>query len=325
MTVSKRNIKILLTDKIAAKAAQMLRERGFAVESVPTLPREKLLQAIGDYRAIAVRSATRLDAEVIAQAKNLRLAVRGGVGLDNIDIAACSRAGISVANTPGANSIATAELTLALMLALARNVVPAHISVVRGEWNRSRFRGVELHRKILGLIGLGRVGREVARRARAFGMAILAYDPYLEDTAFEELDVHKATLNDIYRQADFISLHVPLDEQTRGLIGAEAIREMKPGVRIINCARGGLLDAAAVAQALQSGHIAGVGLDVYEQEPPPQDYPLIGLEKVISVPHLGAYSREAQDRVAEEIVNVITGFFENGHSPNIVNHSDLSK
>ncbi len=318
-------IRILLTDKLDASAAETLRQAGMQVDVLPTQRREALAELLNGYHAIGVRSATRLDAELLAAAENLRLIVRGGVGVDNIDIEAASRQGIAVANTPGANTIATVELTFALMLALCRNVVPAQNSLCRGQWQRGTFRGTELYGKTLGVVGFGRIGKEVARRARAFGMRVLAYDPYLEEAVFAAEQVARAALKDLFSQSDFLTLHLPLTPETRHLIDAEALAQMKVGARLVNCARGGLLDEQAVAAALDSGRLAGVALDVYESEPPPAEHPLIGHEKVVCVPHLGASTREAQQRVAEELAQVMMDFFLHKKLTNVLNADQIDR
>ncbi len=312
-------MRILLTDNIDPVAAERLRAEGFEVDERPTLDRDTLKKEIRQYDAVAVRSATILDEEILQTSGALKLIVRGGVGIDNIDLAAATRSGIAVANTPDANTTATAELTMALMLALVRLVVPAHQSLTSGEWKRSRFRGVELCGKTLGVIGFGRIGRAVARRARAFEMRILAYDPYIDKDSFAQEQVTPVGIEELYRQADIITLHIPLTDETRRLIDASAIDLMKTGVRLINTARGGLLDDEAVALALNQGKIAGVALDVYQTEPPPPDHPLIGHPKVLSVPHLGAYTQEAQNRVAEEVARVIVDFFKHNLKNNVIN------
>lgn len=302
--------RILITDKLSSEIATKLEAHPqLHVRQAPTLAKEQLIQEIANYHGVAVRSATKLPTEVLDAASNLQLVVRGGVGIDNIDVAAASERGIAVANTPGANTIATSELTLALMLSLARNLVPAHNAVVRGEWNKGKYAGTELSGKVLGLVGFGRIGREVARRAMVLGMRVLACDPYLESEIFRQYAVNKVDLSEIFLTSDYISLHLPLTAETKYLIGRDAIERMRAGVRLINCARGGLMDHVAVAEALRAGKIAGVGLDVYPLEPPPPDDPLIGLPGVISLPHLGASTREAQQRVAQEVAQTFIDFF----------------
>lgn len=317
--------KVLLTDNISPRAAELLLGNDFEVTSLPT-PTEHALPALLDsYDAIAVRSATRLTASVLTGLHRLKLIVRGGVGVDNIDIEAASDAGIAVANTPGANAVATAELTFALMLATARNVIPAHESTQRGKWDRTVYRGIELFGKILGVIGFGRIGREVASRARAFGMQVLAYDPYLAAGVFQSSGTRVAELAEIFRTADYITLHVPLTPETRNIIDDSAIGQMKNSVRIINCARGGLIDEAVAAGALQDGRIAGLAIDVYETEPPGLANPLIGVPGVITMPHLGAYTVEAQAKVADEVAAVIRGFFRASNMDSVLNGEKLAR
>lgn len=315
--------RVLLTDKIAQGAEELLRSEGFEAESLPTMPREQLLSRLDSYQALAIRSATRLDAAMIAELQNMKLIVRGGVGMDNIDIAAATKAGIAVANTPGANTVATAELTFALMLALARNVIPAHNSVLRGEWERATYRGVELSNKTLGLLGYGRIGKEVAKRAQAFGIRVLANDPFLAPDVFSNTGVTQATLDAVLQNVDFLSLHLPLDNTTRNILNESTISRLKAGVRIINCARGGLIDENAAAIALKNGKIAGLAVDVYEKEPPGVENPLIGLQGVIHVPHLGAYSLEAQTKVADEVAQVIVNFFLKQNFDAVLNRKEL--
>ncbi|MDQ7054957.1 MAG: hydroxyacid dehydrogenase [candidate division KSB1 bacterium] len=311
--------KILLTDNLDEKAAELLKQHGLEADVLPTQPREELVRILPAYHGLGVRSATRVDADLLQAATNLKLVVRGGVGVDNIDVAKAGELGIAVANTPGANTIATAELTFALMLALCRHIVPSMQSLTRGAWKRSQFRGVELFGKTLGILGFGRIGREVARRAQAFSMRVLAFDPYLDKSEFVRAGVERSSMEALIAGADFITLHLPLTPETQYFINRERIAPMKDGVRIVNTARGALLDAAAVAEALDSGKIAGVAVDVYEVEPPPADHPLVGHPKVVCVPHLGANTFEAQSRVAEELAQVFIDFFVHRKKTNVIN------
>ena len=310
-------MKIILTDNISERAGKMLAEFGYETENLPTPTPEKLKTLLDACDAIVIRSATRIGGDLLRDEKRLKLIFRGGVGVDNIDIAAAKKCGIAVANTPGANSIATAELAFSMMLALARNLAPAHNSVQSGEWERANWRGVELFGKTLGVIGFGRIGREISKRALAFGMDALAYDPFLSENMIRQAGASPLSLDEIFRRADFITLHVPLNDETRYMINANSIEKLRDGVRIVNCARGGLIDEAAAAQALDSGKIAGLALDVYEQEPPLPENPLLGRENVLTAPHLGAYSREAQTKVADEVVDVVHKFFSEGAHPNV--------
>lgn len=317
------DFRILVTDNISQEAIAQLQELGFYAEESATLPETELAGKIADFDAIAIRSATKMTASVLENPGKLKLIVRGGVGIDNIDVAAATAKNIAVANTPGANTIATAELTFGLMLALARNIATGFASMEAGEWQRNLFRGVELYGKTLGLLGFGRIGREVAKRAQAFGMRVIAYDPYLPETEFSSMDVEPVDLEGIWPVADFISLHLPATTETNKIIDAAVLGKMKDGVRIINAARGSLLDDRAVADALDSGKVAGVALDVYPSEPPAADYALLHKKGVLHVPHLGASSFEAQDKVASEVVTVIADYLKHKTGNSVVNLNDI--
>jgi D-3-phosphoglycerate dehydrogenase len=303
--------RVLVAEQIADSGVELLRER-FDVDVALGLSREELAERIGGYHGILIRSATRLDAEMIEHAERLRVIGRAGIGVDNVDVAAATKRGIVVANAPQSNIVAAAEHTIALMLALARNVPQAHASLTAGRWERARFGGVEVYGKTLGVLGFGRIGQLVAARARAFGMRILAYDPFVSSERFRELGAERAaTSDDLYRQADFVTLHLPKTPETRGALDAEAFAQMRDGVRVINCARGELIDDAALKDALDSGKVAGAALDVFPQEPI-TDYPLFdGYPNVVVTPHLGASTTEAQDRAgvqtAEQVVAALTG------------------
>ena len=281
--------KILVSDKLGAAALERLKEHDDMSVDVKTgLSKEQLLEVIPEYDALIVRSGTQVTAEVLAAGKKLRVVGRAGVGVDNIDVKAATMSGVVVMNTPGANSMATAELTLALMLAVSRNIAQAHGSLKAGEWRRSDFVGVQLHHKVLGIVGFGRVGKLVAERARAFGMDVLVYDPLaLEETA-REMGVMLVEMDELLSQSDYITLHAALNPATTKLINATSIAQMKDGVILINAARGKLMDEAAVAEGLKSGKIKAAAIDVYSSEPPPADHPLLGLPNVVHVPHLGA-------------------------------------
>ena len=268
--------RILITDEISPQALEHLeaaRDVNFDVVKSP--PREEFLRIVGDYDGIVIRSSVRIDAGIIEAGRKLRVIGRAGVGLDNVDIEAASLSGIVVMNTPGANTIATAEHTITMMMALCRKLTRAHNSVRRGEWNRKEFIGVQLHKMTLGIIGLGRVGREVARRARAFGMEVIASDPYISADVAREMKVIMVNIDELLARSDFITLHNTLTDETRGMVGAEQIDGMKKGVYFINCARGGIVDEDALIEGLKSGHIAGAALDVYAKEPLPPDSPLL--------------------------------------------------
>ena len=303
--------KVLVAEKIADSGVDLLRER-FAVDVATDWSAEELADRISGYDGILIRSATQLTAEVIGRADRLKVIGRAGIGVDNVDVEAATKRGIIVANAPQSNIVAAAEHTIALMLSLARNIPQAHASLTAGRWERSRFGGVEVYEKTLGVLGFGRIGQLVAARAQAFGMRILAYDPFVSAERFRELGAEKAeTAEEVYAQADFITIHLPKTPETRGWLNAEAFAAMRDGVRVINCARGELVDDAALRAALDSGKVAGAALDVFPSEPI-TDYPLFdGYPNVVVTPHLGASTTEAQDRAgvqtAEQVVAALTG------------------
>jgi D-3-phosphoglycerate dehydrogenase len=309
--VLEQQYRVLVKERIAESGVNMLRER-FAVDLGVDWSDEELAERIGGYHGILIRSATRLTAELIARADNLRVIGRAGIGVDNVDVEAATKRGIIVANAPQSNIVAAAEHTVALMLALARNIPQAHASLTAGRWERSKFGGVEVYEKTLGVLGFGRIGQLVAARARAFGMHVLAFDPFVSAERFRELGVEKAESSaDVYRESDFITIHLPKTPETRGWLDAEAFAQMKDGVRIINCARGELLVDEALKDALDAGKVAGAALDVFPAEPI-TDYPLFdGYPNVVVTPHLGASTTEAQDRAgvqtAEQVVAALTG------------------
>lgn len=302
--------RVLVAEEIAEAGVAMLRE-SFAVDVGTSWTPEELASRIGDYDAILIRSATRLDAELIERGVRLKVIGRAGIGVDNVDVAAATRRGIIVANAPQSNIVAAAEHTIALMLALARNVPQAHASLTQGRWERSRFGGVEIYEKTLGVLGFGRIGQLVAARARGFGMHVLAFDPFVSAERFRELGAEQAaSAADLYERADFITVHLPRTAETRGWLDAEAFAQMKPGVRIINCARGELVDDIALQAAIDSGRVAGAALDVFQTEPI-TEHPLFSYPNVVVTPHLAASTTEAQDRAgiqtAEQVVAALTG------------------
>ncbi len=302
--------RILVAEKIADSGVELLREH-FDVDVAENLDPDQLVERIGDYEGIVIRSATQLTAEVIERAGRLRVIGRAGIGVNNVNVAAATKRGIVVANAPQSNVIAAAEHTIALMLALARNVPQAHASLTAGRWERSRFGGVEVYEKTLGILGFGRIGQLVAQRAHGFGMTLVAFDPFVSAERFRELGVERAEkLADVYARADFITLHLPKTPDTQGWLDAEAFAQMHDGVRVINCARGELVNDAALQAALDSGKVAGAALDVFPSEPI-TDYPLFGYDNVVVTPHLGASTTEAQDRAgvqtAEQVVAALTG------------------
>ena len=298
-------MKVLVSDPLAESGLNLLREAGLQVDVRTGLSEDDLIAIIPEYDALIVRSGTRVTAKVIEAARSLKVIARAGVGLDNIDIEAATQHGVIVANAPTGNVAAAAEHAVGLLLALARHIPAAHISMTRGEWNRKAFIGVEVCNKTLGLIGLGRVASQVARRALGLGMTVLAYDPYVSSEYASNLGVDLTSLEKVLAESDFISLHLPLNEKTRHFMNATRLAQCKPGSRIINTSRGGVIDEAALLAALESGHIAGAALDVFEQEPPPPKWPLRGHPKVITTPHIGGSTSEAQDQVAIDAVTQV--------------------
>jgi len=302
--------RVLVAEKIGESGVGLLREH-FDVELGTDWSRDQLAERIGSYEGILIRSATKLDAELLAKASRLRAVGRAGVGVDNVDVSAATKRGIVVANAPQSNVITAAEHTMALLLALARNIPQAHASLTSGKWERSRFSGVELFEKTLGILGFGRIGQLVAQRARAFGMRVIAFDPYVGAERYRELAVQKAASSDeVYAAADFITLHLPSTPKTRGWLDAEGLAKCKDGVRVLNVARGPLLVDEDLQAALDSGKVAGAALDVFRSEPP-GDHPLFGYPNVIVTPHLGASTAEATDRAgyqaAEQVIAALTG------------------
>lgn len=312
--------RILVADKIAREGlAPLTGDARFQLVERPGLKGEELAAAIADADAVLVRSATKITRESLARASRLKVIGRAGVGVDTIDVEAATERGVAVMNAPAGNTISAAELAFALLLALIRKVAAADRSMKAGQWDRTSFHGTELYRKTLGLVGAGRVGGEVARRARAFGMRVLAYDPYLGEEAARGLGVEPVPLEQVLREADVISLHVPLTDSTRGLLGDAQLALLKPTAVIINAARGGVLDEAALTRRLADGRIAGAALDVFEQEPLPVDHPLRGLANVVLTPHLGASTEEAQLNVALEIADAVKAALLEGDFAGAVN------
>jgi len=314
-------MKILILDDIAPVCGEYLLKHGFEVEQAANV--KNVRERLAPFQAILVRSASKLTSAEIAAAQGLRVIGRAGVGIDNIDLSAANQRNIAVISTPEANTISTAELTFSLMLALARRVPMAQRSLEQGLWKRNDFRGVELFGKTLGVIGFGRIGREVAARARAFGMRIVAYDPLIPASAITNQKAEAVDLTSALSQSDFITLHVPYNDGTKELVNEETLKSIKHGAYLINCARGGLTDEQAVRHALDSGRLAGVALDVYAEEPPPKDHPLIGHPRVVCVPHLGALTDEAQTRAAEELAANVTAYLKNDSLGGVVNAEAL--
>ncbi|MEW6583155.1 MAG: phosphoglycerate dehydrogenase, partial [Actinomycetota bacterium] len=302
--------RVLICEKIAASGVEVLRQHADVDDGVGW-SREELLSHVADYDALVVRSATKVDAELIAAAERLSVVGRAGTGVDNVDVAAATRRGIVVCNAPESNAVSAAEHAIALMLSQARNVPQAHSSLVGGKWERSKFGGVEVTGKTLGLVGFGRIGQMVAERAKGLRMSVVAFDPFVEDSRFRELGVERAeTPEALYAVSDFVSLHMALTPETRGFVGERALEAMKPGARLINAARGGLVDEAALAEAVQSGRLGGAAVDVFPEEPCTES-PLFDVPGIIVTPHLGASTAEAQDRagaaVAEQVAAALTG------------------
>jgi D-3-phosphoglycerate dehydrogenase len=305
-------MKILVSDPLAPQGLEVLQRAGFEVDVRTGLKPSELNQILGDYHGLVIRSGTRVTADAIESARNLKVIGRAGVGIENVDVEAASRKGIVVMNTPGGNNVTTAEHTISLMLSLARHIPQAVASLKSGQWKREKFIGVELCNKTLGIIGLGNVGSIVAERAVGLRMKIIGHDPFLQPESAARLGVEFVSLDEIFTRSDFITVHVPLTEDTRGIINREAFAKMKKGVRIINCARGGIVDEQDLVDALRSEKVAGAALDVFVEEPPPPDHPLLKLDQVIATPHLGASTDEAQLNVAIAVAEQVVDFLTRG-------------
>jgi D-3-phosphoglycerate dehydrogenase len=315
-------MKIVVCDPISPKGIALLQQRPeFQVVVLPKrLAETELLPLVADATALVVRSETKITKNVIEAAKQLRVVGRAGVGVDNVDVEAATQHGIVVMNTPGGNTVTTAELSFAMLLALARKVPQAHATMVSGKWDRKLFQGVELAGKTLGILGMGRIGTEVAKRAKAFGMNVIAYDPYLtEDRAKAVGAEFAAEVDAVYRVADFITVHMPVTAETKHMLNATAFAKMKPGVRIVNCARGEIIAEADLLAALESNKVAGAALDVYAVEPLPADHPYRKQPNVILTPHLGASTKEAQEKCGIEVAEVLAGYLLTGEVRNAVN------
>jgi D-3-phosphoglycerate dehydrogenase len=312
-------MRILVSDPIAKQGLEILaKEPGLQVDVRPHLAPDALAACIGDYEGLIVRSETKVTGEVLARARRLKVIGRAGIGVDNIDVAAATKAGIVVMNTPEGNTNTAAEHTIAMLLALARNIAPADAAMKRGEWARERFVGVEIFGKVLGIVGLGRIGASVAKKAQGLGMITLAYDPFVSHERGQSLGVELLELPELLSRADFISIHTPKTRATTHLIGPAEFALMKPGVRLVNCARGGIVDEAALYEALLAGKVAGAALDVFEREPPGET-PLIKHPAVLCTPHLGASTEEAQERVAVDIARQLIDYLKYGSIRNAVN------
>ncbi len=316
-------MKVLIADKMSPRAAEIFRNHGIEVEERIGLDRDALVACIGDYDGLVVRSSTKVTPKVLEAADKLRVIGRAGIGVDNIDVGAATAHGVIVMNTPFGNAITTAEHAVAMMMALARQIPAANGSTKSGKWEKSRFMGVELAGKTVGVIGCGNIGAIVADRAMGLKMKVIAHDPYLSEEHAIDIGVEKVDLDTLFGRADVITLHTPLTDQTRNIIDRNAIAKMKPGVRIVNCARGGLVVEDDLHAALQNGHVAGAALDVFEEEPATGN-PLVQLENVVSTPHLGASTTEAQVNVALQIAEQVSDYLLSGAIVNALNMPSVS-
>lgn len=310
-------MKILVAEPLAAAGIDLLKaQQGWDV--VISNPKE-YMQHLGDADALFVRSAVKVNADVLAKAPKLRVIGRAGVGVDNVDLPAATAANVLVMNTPGGNAVAVAEHTLGFMLCLARSIPQASASTKAGNWEKKKFMGSELRGKTLGILGFGYIGQEVAKRARGFEMTIIAHDPYANQKIASELGVSLVTLDELYAQSDYITLHMAITKETNAMLNDAAFAKMKTGVRIINCARGELVDSAALARAIESGKVAGAAMDVFETEPPAAGDPLLALEQVLATPHIGGSTGEAQEVVGVRIVEQVVDYLQRGVAVNAVN------
>ncbi|MEH6527707.1 MAG: phosphoglycerate dehydrogenase [Sneathiella sp.] len=316
-------VKVLISDKMSPRAAEIFRDRGVEVDEKPGMTPEELKACIGEYDGLAVRSATKATANIIASATNLKVIGRAGIGVDNVDIPAATAAGICVMNTPHGNAITTAEHAIAMMFSLSRHIPAANKSTQDGKWEKSKFMGVELYGKVLGVVGCGNIGSIVADRAIGLKMKVVAYDPFLSPERAVELGVEKLELDELFARADYISLHTPITDSTRNIVNAQNIAKMKSGVRIINCARGGLVVEEDLKAALESGHVAGAAVDVYVKEPATENI-LFGLDNVVTTPHLGASTDEAQVNVAIQVAEQMSDYLLLGSVTNALNMPSVS-
>lgn len=315
-------MKILVSDSISQKGIEILKKTGLEVDVRAGMKPDELKACIGEYHGLVVRSDTKVTAEIIEAAKNLKVIGRAGSGLDNVDKAAATKKGIVVMNTPGGNTVTTAEHAIALMFAMARQIPQATASLKAGKWEKKRFMGVELYNKTLGIIGIGNIGKEVAKRTLALGMNVIGYDPYLSEESAGEIGIKKVGLPEIFKNSDFITIHTPMTAETRNLVNKDTINAMKEGVRLINCARGGIINEADLAEGLKSSKVAGAALDVFEKEPPGEN-PLLALDNVVCTPHLGASTEDAQENVAIAIAEQIADYLSTGVIRNAVNFPSI--
>ncbi|PIR39304.1 MAG: phosphoglycerate dehydrogenase [Alphaproteobacteria bacterium CG11_big_fil_rev_8_21_14_0_20_39_49] len=315
--------KVLISDKMSPKAAEIFKNNKIEVDVKTGLSEDELCKIIGDYDGLAIRSSTTATEKVIKAAKNLKVIGRAGIGVDNVDQKAATANGVVVMNTPFGNSITTAEHAIAMMMSLARQIPLANESTQAGKWEKSRFMGVEVASKTLGLIGCGNIGSIVADRAQGLKMKVIGFDPYLSPERAKELNIEKVELNELLKRSDFISLHTPLNDSTRGILGKENLAKTKKGVYIINCARGGLIVEKDLKDAIESGHVAGAALDVFEEEPAKENV-LFGMEQIICTPHLGASTSEAQENVAIQVAEQLSDYLNNGTVTNAINIPSVS-
>jgi len=315
--------KVLISDKISNRAVEIFQERGVEVDYKPGLSPDELKSIIGAYDGLAIRSATKVTADILAHADNLKVVGRAGIGVDNVDQAAATAKGVVVMNTPFGNSITTAEHAVAMMMACARQIPAANASTHAGKWEKSKFMGVELYGKVLGLLGAGNIGSIVADRAQGLKMRVIAFDPFLSPERAETMGVERVDLDTLLKRADFITIHTPLTDQTRNLLNAAAFDKVKKGVRIVNCARGGIIDEVALRDALDAGKVAGAALDVFAQEPATENI-LFGRDDVVATPHLGASTEEAQENVAIQVAEQMADFLLTGAVTNALNMPSVS-
>jgi D-3-phosphoglycerate dehydrogenase / 2-oxoglutarate reductase len=315
-------MKVLVSDSISSKGVEILKKAGLEVDVKTGMKPEELKACIGEYSGLIIRSATKVTAEIIEAATNLKVIGRAGSGLDNVDKVAASKKGIVVMNTPGGNTVTTAEHTIAMLFSVARMIPQATASMKAGKWEKKKFMGVELFNKTLGIVGLGAIGGQVAKRAQGLEMNIIAYDPFLSEEKAQTMGIKKGSLDDIFAESDFITIHSPMTPETRGLINASTIAKMKNGVRIINCARGGIVNEHDLYEAMKSGKVAAAALDVLEKEPP-ENNPLLTLENLICTPHLGASTEEAQENVALAVAEQIADYLVHGTIRNAVNFPSI--
>jgi len=316
-------MKILISDNLAVEGVKIFEEAGFEVDARTSTPADEIMKIVGEYDGLVIRSATKITPELLERATNLKVIGRAGAGLDNVDIPAASQKGIVVMNTPGGNTVTTAEHTMAMIMSLCRNIPQATASLKANKWEKKKFTGTELMGKTLGVIGLGNIGKNVAKRARGLEMKVIGYDPYMTEEMAHSLGVSLVSLDEIYAESDIITVHTPMTPETKHLINAETIARMKDGVRLVNCARGGIINEADLLEALRSGKVAAAALDVFETEPP-VDNPLLTLNNVIVTPHLGASTNEAQVNVAVMVANQMVEYLKTGVAKNARNMAAIS-